>query len=173
MKVLYVGPYFFDPVLDIDTVYNVFFDLYTAIEKDVEKVYILTSKKNSNLIEELEKIYKKLSIIKVEVKSSSRFNILPFILEGVKAVKKEKINVITNIASGVKYGYDALLIRWLSGGRLVVRMSGNELRTQYFAGRYNGIGKIFFPIDKLREWCSVKFADAVIAMAQGVRQCLA
>lgn len=166
MKVLFVGPYFFPKDFGSKLAYNVFGDIYEAIEEDVDAIYLLTGEKNSVIIEEMRKIYKKLKIFKVKSKKNSGFHRVFFIKEGYKLIKQEKIDIVTNIGGGISYGLDASIMGRLAGIRTVVRVSGNEIRTRYFLGKYRGtVGKIIYFIDRMREFIAFKTANAIIAMA--------
>lgn len=165
MKILYVGPYYFNPVNDTDTVYYIFRDFIEAIQDEFEAVYLLTGKSNSNYAKVVEEKYD-IKLITPNAMGHRRFSRISYILAGIKAVKRHQIDVVTSSFGGISYGFDACVIAKATKIRSVVRVAGNEIKTRLLNRIYGGMkGKVVFIIDILRQWLALNLSDAVIGMS--------
>jgi glycosyltransferase involved in cell wall biosynthesis len=164
-NIMYIGPYYFDPILGAKTVTMMFRDFLDALGNDHD-VFLLTSKYNSRHPAQLSHLYG-INIVKVDNKRFGGFSRLGYLLPGIISIYRNKIDVVTNTAGGISYGLDAAIIGKMCRKRSVVRIAGDEIRTRFYIRRYEGLkGKAVFWIDILRQWLAVNMADAVIVMSQ-------
>ena len=169
-KVLYVGPYYFSSSFDsIETISYVFRGLYESIEDVVSKIYILTSK---DIPEEVLFEFKKFPKLKIVKATAYRSGIIgalrrhyEIIHKGINLVKKENIDVVTNITGEFVYGFDAAFIGKITGKKVILRVPGNQILSAYYMGRYKKWKKIILIFDLLRRWLAYKWADKIIVMS--------
>jgi len=163
MNIMYVGPYYINPVTGANTVHIILKDFIEALEGETN-VFLLTSI-NSSFIPELEGKYG-IKVIAVNRTNHSKFSRFFYILAAIKAVSQYNLDVITNTFGGISFGFDAVITAKLTGKKSVVMIAGNEIKSRFFIGCYRGIiGKVIFVLDKFREWVAVNLADGVIGVS--------
>ena len=165
-KVMYVGPYDLTYESETKTMYNVFRDLYFAIESAAERVYWLTGEISRSHVDELHSMYPKLSLVRVAAPLHRLAGRFFHILAGVRLVRREGISIVTNIAGSISFGFDAAVIGKMTGARVVVRVSGNEVASRRFSGAHRGVsGIIRHAADVVGQRFAVALADAVVVMS--------
>jgi len=171
MKILFVGPYHLPKGFgSLKMITYVFQDLYNAVEGACDRVYLLTARDLPEYIEEALGSFEKLNVIPAVnygfgLRGTLRRH-AKLILRGIRLVKGEGIDVVTNMSSEFVYGFDAALIARLTGRRMVLRVPGDLVTNSAYMGRYRSWRILFKPLDLLRRRLAYQWADRIIVMSQ-------
>lgn len=170
-KVLIMGPYSLHPIVDKDTVSNLFPDLVGAIRQSGGEPYFLMSSLSSPLSQKVEEYFGFDHVVRVRADRGNGFARIKFILAALKFMRSNQGAMITNLVGAISYGFDAALVGKITGCNSIVRVSGNEVETRKCAGRYVGIkGGMIWLIDSIRQRMAFSMATRIVVMSIGERK---
>lgn len=158
-KILYIGPWKFAPSVGEKNVRYIYPSLFEPLNGC--KFHLLHGK--PELPDYTIELTDKYGLRYHKVKSRSEKY---WIRTAADIVKKHKIDIVTNVFFGYRFGYIAAKVAKLTGCRSVVRFAGNEIYTKKCSGVYKGVrGRLNFIKEKHRELMAARLADAIIVMS--------